>query len=89
VIPGTVNELSAHDRMILDFERSPSSAATRMVLCRRIELAVERYSAVLEGLADTDAAFGYAPDVVTRIRRLRSERFAFERRKGRWRSFMP
>ncbi|MCM1014155.1 MULTISPECIES: DUF3263 domain-containing protein [unclassified Brevibacterium] len=89
MVPGTVNELSAHDRMILDFERSPSSADTRVILCRRIELAVERYPAVLDGLADTDAAFSYAPDVVTRIRRLRSERFAFERRKGRWRSFMP
>ncbi len=89
MVPGTVNELSAHDRMILDLEKSASTEVARVTLCRSIGLPVERYAAVLDGLVDTDAAFGYAPDVVDRIRRLRSERFAFERRKRRWRSFMP
>ena len=89
VVPGTVNELSAHDRMILDSERSQPSTAARLRLCQHIDLPVERYPAVLEGLADTDAAYCYAPAVVDRIRRLRAERFAFERQKRRWRSFLP
>ena len=38
----------------------------------------------LAGLVNTNAVYGHAPDVVERVRRLRAERFAFERRQGRW-----
>ena len=88
MIPGTVNELSAHDRLILDLEKTASSAAARESLCRRIDLPPEKYAVVLEGLVDTDAAYSYAPDVVERVRKLRAERFAFERRQGRWKVFL-
>lgn len=88
MVPGTVNELSAHDRMILDLEKTASSAAAREALCRRIDLPPEKYAVVLEGLVDTDAAYSYAPDVVERVRLLRAERFAFERRQGRWKAFL-
>ncbi|MDK8436610.1 MULTISPECIES: DUF3263 domain-containing protein [unclassified Brevibacterium] len=49
---------------------------------------IERYSGVLEGLADSDAAYSYAPEVVTRGRRLRGERFAFERQQKRRRRLL-
>ena len=88
MVPGTVNELSAHDRMILDLEKTAHTEIARDSLCRRIDLPAEKYSIVLEGLVDTDAAYSYAPDVVERVRRLRAERFAFERRQGRWKTFM-
>ncbi|WP_413336643.1 DUF3263 domain-containing protein [Brevibacterium sp. GP-SGM9] len=84
MVPGTVNELSEHDRLILDIEKTSPSHIERESLCERIGLPIGRYSGVLEGLADTDAAYGYAPFVVERVRRLRSERFAFERRQRRW-----
>lgn len=86
MVPGTVNELSLHDRMSLDLEKTAHTAATREALCRRIDLPAEKYAVVLEGLVDTDAAYGFAPDVVERVRRLRAERFAFERRQGRWKA---
>lgn len=88
MVPGTVNELSAHDRMILDLEKAAHTAAARDSLCRRIDLPTEKYAIVLEGLVDTDAAYSYAPDVVERVRRLRAERFAFERRQGRWKAVL-
>ncbi|MCF2588936.1 DUF3263 domain-containing protein [Brevibacterium sp. UCMA 11752] len=69
MVPGTVNELSAHDRLILVLEKTALSAAAREELCRRINLPVEKYTVVLEGLVDTDAAYSYAPDVVDRVRR--------------------
>lgn len=84
MVPGTVNELSEHDRMILDLEKTAPTAVACESLCRRIDLPAEKYAVVLEGLVDTDAAYSYAPDVVERVRRLRAERFAFERRQGRW-----
>lgn len=84
MVPGTVNELSAHDRMILDLEKTAHTAAARVALCRRIDLSPEKYAIVLAGLVDTHAAYSYAPDVVERVRQLRAERFAFERRQGRW-----
>lgn len=89
MFPGTVNELSAHDRMILDLEKTAHNRAARQSLCRRIDLPTEKYTIVLEGLADTDAAYSYAPDVVDRVRRLRAERFAFERSQGRWKNHAP
>lgn len=88
MVPGTVHELSEHERLILDLEKTTHTVAARDALCRRINLPVEKYAVVLEGLVDTDAAYSYAPDVVERVRRLRAERFAFERRQGRWKSFM-
>lgn len=88
MVPGTVNELFEHDRMILDLEKTASSAVARDALCRRIDLPPEKYAVVLEGLADTDAAYSYAPEVVERVRQLRAERFAFERRQGRWKTFL-
>lgn len=84
MVPGTVHELSEHDLLILDLEKHEPTAAGRHELCQRIELPAERYAIVLEGIVDTDVAYGYAPDVVERVRRLRAERFAFERRQGRW-----
>ncbi|TGD13514.1 DUF3263 domain-containing protein [Brevibacterium sp. S111] len=86
MVPGTVSELSEHDRMILDLEKTAHTAAARHSLCRRIDLLPEKYTVALEGLADTDAAYSYAPDVVERVRQLRAERFAFERRQGRWKN---
>ncbi|MCF2586121.1 DUF3263 domain-containing protein [Brevibacterium sp. UCMA 11752] len=86
MVPGTVNELSAHDRMILDLEKTKHTSAARDALCRHIELPLDKYTVVLEGLVDTDAAYSYAPDVVNRVRHLRAERFAFERRHGRWKN---
>ena len=56
MLPGTVNELSRHDRMILDLEKTDHSAAARDSSCQRIELPTERYHIMLKGLADTDAA---------------------------------
>ncbi|WP_344217296.1 DUF3263 domain-containing protein [Brevibacterium permense] len=53
-----------------------------------MNLPVEKYAVVLEGLVGTEATGSYAPDIVERVRRLRAERFAFERRQGRWKSFM-
>ena len=88
MVPGTVRELSEHDRLILDLEKTAHTVAARDTLCRHIDLPLEKYGIVLEGLVDTDAAYSYAPDVVERIRRLRAERFAFERRQGRWKVFM-
>ncbi|TSI14088.1 DUF3263 domain-containing protein [Brevibacterium aurantiacum] len=84
MVPGTVNELSEHDRMILVLEKTTPTAVACESLCRRIDLSTEKYTIVLEGLVDTDAAYSYAPDVVERVRQLRAERFAFERRRGRW-----
>lgn len=84
MVPGTVNKLSAHDRMILDLEKVAPSAESREALCSRIDLPPEKYAIVLEGLVDTDAAYSYAPDVVERARHRRAENFAFERRQGRW-----
>jgi hypothetical protein len=81
-----VHELSEHDRLILDLEKTTHTTAARAALCRRINLPVEKYAVVLEGLADTDAAYSYAPDVVEWVGRLRVERFAFERRQGRWKN---
>lgn len=89
MVPGSANELSVHDRMILDLEKTACTEAARESLCRRIDLPTEKYSLVLEGLADTDAAYGYAPDVVERVRQLRAERFAFERRQRRWKKRAP
>lgn len=86
MVPGTVNELSEHDRMILDLEKTAHTSAARDALCRRIDLPPEKYADVLEGLVDTDAAYSYSPDVVERVRQLRAERFAFERRQGRWKN---
>lgn len=86
MVPGSVNELSAHDRMILDLEKTAHTSAARDAQCRFIELPPEKSTIVLEGLVDTDAAYGYAPDVVDRVRHLRAERFAFERRQGRWKN---
>lgn len=85
MVPGTVTELSEHDRMILDLEKAAHTSADRDASCRCIDLPLEMYAVVLEGLVDTDAAYSYAPDVVERVRQLRAERFAFERRQGRWR----
>lgn len=81
--PGTTNELSAHDRMILDLEKIAHTSADRDTLCRRIDLPPEKYAIALEGLVDTDAADSYALDVVKRVRLVRAELFAFERRQGR------
>ncbi|WP_193070808.1 MULTISPECIES: DUF3263 domain-containing protein [unclassified Brevibacterium] len=86
MVPGTVNELSAHDRMILDLEKTEHTSTARDALCQHIELPLDEYIVVLEGIVDTDAAYRYAPDVVNRVRHLRAERFAFERRHGRWKS---
>lgn len=86
MVPGTVNELSTHDRMILDLEKTAHTVAVRDALCQCIDLSPEKYAVVLEGLVDTDAAYSYAPDVVDRVRQLRAERFAFERRQGRWKN---
>ncbi|AZL04408.1 MULTISPECIES: DUF3263 domain-containing protein [Brevibacterium] len=86
MVPGTVNELSAHDRMILDLEKTEHTSVAREALCRHIELPLDKYTVVLEGIVDTDAAYSYAPDVVERVRQLRAERFAFERRHGRWKN---
>lgn len=88
VAPGSANELSAHDRLILDLEKTSPSHRDREFLCERIGLPITRYSGVLDGLADTDVAYSYAPEVVTRVRRLRGERFAFERQQKRWRRLL-
>ena len=82
---GSAQDLSDHDRLILDLERKSPSPEDRRSLCARIDLKPERYAAVLDGLADLDAAYAYAPDIVRTIREARSERFRFSRRGGRWR----
>lgn len=81
---GRTHALSDHDQMILDVERDRPTEAKRRALCERIGLPFDRYAAVLDGLADTEAAYAYAPDVVRAVRRLRQERFSFERRNRRW-----
>ena len=53
--PGTVHELSEHERLILDLEKTTHTVAARDALCRRINLPVEKYAVVLKGLVDTDA----------------------------------
>ena len=81
---GSTHALSDHDRMILDVEGGGPTEAKRRALCERIGLPFDRYPAVLDGLADTEAAYAYAPDVVSAVRRIRQEKFAFERRNRRW-----
>jgi len=75
--PGTVHEFAMPDRLILDLETTTHTVAVRDALCWRINLSVEKYAVVLEGLVDTEANGSYAPDIVDRVRRLRAERFAF------------
>lgn len=84
MIIGSTHTLSPHDRMILDMEADHPTEAKRRALCERINLPFDRYPAVLDGLADTEAAYAYAPEVVRAVRRIRQERFAFERRNRRW-----
>lgn len=60
MVPATVNELSAHDRMILDPEKTAHTSTAREALCRRNDLPLGKYTVVLEGLVDTDAAYSYA-----------------------------
>ncbi|WP_167951304.1 DUF3263 domain-containing protein [Brevibacterium marinum] len=84
MIAGDAQQLSAHDRMILDVECGSPTPAARRLLCDRIDLAPERYDTVLNGLADTDAAYSYAPEVVRTVRHSRAERFRFYRRARRW-----
>lgn len=86
MIAGDAQQLSAHDRMILDVERGSPTPTARRLLCDRIDLNPERYDTVLDGLADTDAAYSYAPEVVRAVRQARSERFRFYRRAGRWKT---
>lgn len=81
---GSTHALSDHDRMILDVESDRPTEAKRRALCARISLPFDRYPAVLDGLADTEAAYAYAPEVVRAVRRIRQEKFGFERRKHRW-----
>ena len=61
--PGSSNELSAHDRLVLDLEKTSASHTDRECLCERIDLPIAPYSEVLEGLIDTDAVCIYAPQV--------------------------
>jgi hypothetical protein len=70
--------------MILDVESDQPTEAKRRALCERISLPFDRYPAVLDGLADTEAAYAYAPEVVRAVRRMRQEQFTFERRNRRW-----
>lgn len=70
--------------MILDLESNRPTEAKRRALCEQIGLPFDRYEAVLGGLADTEVAYSYAPDVVRAVRRIRQERFSFERRNRRW-----
>lgn len=81
---GSTHALSDHDQMILDVESDRPTEAKRRALCERISLPFNRYPAVLDGLADTEAAYAYAPEVVRALRRIRQERFSFERRNRRW-----
>lgn len=81
---GSTHALSDHDQMILDVESDHPTEAKRRALCERISLPFDRYQAVLDGLADTEAAYAYAPEVVRAVRRIRQERFSFERRNRRW-----
>ena len=81
---GSTHALSDHDQMILDVESDQPTEAKRRALCERISLPFDRYPAVLDGLADTEAAYAYAPEVVRALRRIRQERFSFERRNRRW-----
>lgn len=86
MIPGSRHVLSRHDRMILDLEKMSPNSRQRDDLCVRIGLPRDRFETVLEGLADTDAAYTYAPEVVRVIRHRRAEKFKFERRPGRWKT---
>jgi hypothetical protein len=69
-------ELTDRDRAILDFERSwwtgtgPKEAAIR----ERFELSAARYYQILNELLESEAAYGYDPLVVRRLRRLRDRR---------------
>jgi hypothetical protein len=69
-------ELSAHERAILDFERSwwcfpgPKESAIRA----RLGLSTSHYYRVLAGLVDHPAAFEYDPLTVKRLRRTRELR---------------
>lgn len=87
MISGSAQNLSDHDRLILDLEGNSPTPDGRRCLCSRIGLDLDRYAVVLDGLADTDAAYAYAPDVVRSIREARSERFRFYRRSGRWKTW--
>lgn len=87
MISGSAQTLSDHDRLILDLEGNSPTLEGRRRLCRQIGVDPERYPLVLDGLADTDAAYAYAPDLVRSIRAARSERFRFYRRNGRWRTW--
>ena len=86
MIPGSMHVLSLHDRMILDLDKMSPSSRQRDDLCARIDLAPDRFETVLEGLANTDATYTYAPEVVRVIRHRRAEKFKFEKRHGRWKT---
>ena len=88
MIRGGLNRLSEDEKTLLDAERGGLTREERAALCARLALDPEQYDAVLDGLADTEAAAGYAPEVVTRVRAARAERFSFERSKGRWRRLL-
>ncbi|WP_257904184.1 hypothetical protein [Brevibacterium linens] len=42
MVLGTVDEISEHDRLILDLEKTAHTVVARDALCRRINLPVEK-----------------------------------------------
>jgi hypothetical protein len=69
-------ELTDRDRAILDFERSwwSESGPKEAHIRDKFELSATRYYQILNELLESDAAYGYDPLVVRRLRRLRDRR---------------
>lgn len=47
-----MNELSAHDRMILDLEKTPPAFTAREAVRRLIDLPTEKYTVLLQGMVE-------------------------------------
>ncbi|GAA4282676.1 hypothetical protein GCM10022261_02070 [Brevibacterium daeguense] len=71
--------LTDFDREMLDLERSEPTSAQRREFCTGHGIAIERYPAMLDGLADTSGAMTFAPQVVARVRAARTEAFRYQR----------
>ena len=75
-LPTPSGDLSERDAAILDFEASWWSAPglKEAEIRERFDLSAPRYFQILNGLLDDPAAMAYAPLLVRRLRRLRSQR---------------
>lgn len=75
VVSTTESGLSARDAELLDFEASwwAASGPKEAEIRERFDLSAPRYYQILNQLLDDPAALAYAPLLVKRLRRLRSQ----------------